>query len=102
MIPPGPTTRQVVHRPTRQPVPGHHLHEFEIDRARYGLPDPAWDTDTLDGARTKLFRVLAAGDRHRLHRLTLAVQHQPTQIELTLGSLIRPGQPAEHLGRESL
>ncbi|MGE3836170.1 MAG: hypothetical protein AB7H43_15505, partial [Acidimicrobiia bacterium] len=23
MIPPGPTTRQIVHRPTPQPVPGH-------------------------------------------------------------------------------
>ena len=39
---------------------------------------------------------------HRLHRLAFAVQQQPTQIQLALGPLIRPGQPAEHLGREPL
>lgn len=39
-----------------------HLHEFEVDHARYGPLDPDADEDLLDGARTKLFRVLAAGD----------------------------------------
>src|SRR4051794_27154255 len=39
--------------------------------------------------------------RHRLHRLALAVEHQPAQIQLTLGPLIRPWQFAEHLGGES-
>lgn len=38
-----------------------HLHEFDIDGVRYGMPDPDWDTGTLDEARTKLFRVLGAG-----------------------------------------
>lgn len=38
-----------------------HLHEFEIDAVRYGMPDPDWDSGTLDEAKTKLFRVLAAG-----------------------------------------
>lgn len=40
-----------------------HLHEFEIDGARYGMPDPDWDTGTLDEARAKLFRVLTAGQK---------------------------------------
>jgi hypothetical protein len=35
---------------------------------------------------------------HRLHRLALTIQHQPAQIQLTLGPLVRPRQPA--LGRE--
>src|SRR4051794_39491544 len=39
--------------------------------------------------------------RHRLHRLALAVEHQPAQIQLTRGPLIRPWQFAEHLGGES-
>ncbi len=40
-----------------------HLHEFEIDGVRYGLPDPDWDIGTLDEARTKMFRVLTAGQK---------------------------------------
>lgn len=39
-----------------------HLHAFDIDGARYGVPDPHWDTGTLDESRTRLLRVLAAGD----------------------------------------
>src|SRR3954451_3402990 len=39
--------------------------------------------------------------RHRLHRLALAVEHQPAQIQLTGAPLIRPWQFAEHLGGES-
>lgn len=41
-----------------------HLHEFEIGKARYGVPDPEWGTDdVLDESRTKLSRVAAEGDR---------------------------------------
>ena len=39
---------------------------------------------------------------HRLHRLALAVQHQPAHVQLTLGPLIRPRQPTEHLRGERL
>ena len=39
---------------------------------------------------------------HRLHRLALAVQHQPAQIHLALGPLVPTGQRAEHLSRERL
>ena len=35
-----------------------HLHEFEIGSARYGPPDPDWDTDVADEANVKLFRLL--------------------------------------------
>ena len=41
-----------------------HLHEFEADGARYGLPDPDWDDgEVVDEARVKLFRLLGQGDR---------------------------------------
>jgi Plasmid pRiA4b ORF-3-like protein len=40
-----------------------HLHEFEVDGARYGLPDPDWDAGEVDEARVKLFRLLGQGDR---------------------------------------
>ena len=41
-----------------------HLHEFDVDGARYGLPDPDWDTgEVVDEARVKLFRLLGQGDR---------------------------------------
>jgi hypothetical protein len=39
---------------------------------------------------------------HRLHRPALPIQQQPAQTQLALGPLIRPGQPAQHLGREHL
>ncbi|MDT7577571.1 MAG: hypothetical protein QOH17_3904, partial [Pseudonocardiales bacterium] len=42
-----------------------HLHEFEIGGARYGPPDPDWDTDVSDEATVKLFRLLGQGDRLR-------------------------------------
>jgi hypothetical protein len=38
--------------------------------------------------------------RHRLHRLPLAVEHQPSQIQLTLCPLIRPREPTQHLSGE--
>ena len=41
-----------------------HLHEFDVDGARYGLPDPDWDAGEVgDEARVKLFRLLGQGDR---------------------------------------
>jgi hypothetical protein len=41
-----------------------HLHEFGVDGARYGLPDPDWDDgEVVDEARVKLFRLLGQGDR---------------------------------------
>jgi Plasmid pRiA4b ORF-3-like protein len=41
-----------------------HLHEFDVDGVRYGLPDPDWDVDEVrDEARAKLFRLLGQGDR---------------------------------------
>src|SRR5699024_4981153 len=39
-----------------------HLHEFDIGGARYGLPDPDWETGTADEAKGKLFRLLTTGD----------------------------------------
>ena len=39
-----------------------HLHEFEIDGQRYGIPD--WDDqDVTDEAKGKLFRLVGQGDR---------------------------------------
>ena len=34
---------------------------------------------------------------HRLQRLALAIQQQSTQVQLTLGPLIPPRQPRQHL-----
>lgn len=39
-----------------------HLHEFNIAGARYGLPDPDWDTGTADESKVKLFGQLATGE----------------------------------------
>ncbi len=41
-----------------------HLHEFEVDGARYGLPNPDWGMeDVADESRAKLFRVTREGSR---------------------------------------
>src|ERR1700754_935777 len=41
-----------------------HLHEFEIDGRRYGIPDPDWDDqNVVDEAKGKLFRLVRQGDR---------------------------------------
>jgi hypothetical protein len=41
-----------------------HLHEFDIDGARYGLADPDWDDGQVrDEAKTTLFRLVGAGGR---------------------------------------
>src|SRR4051812_38230115 len=48
----------------------------------------------------QLLMIHAQPVRHRLHRLALAIEHEPTQIQLALGPLVRPRQPAEHLRGE--
>jgi hypothetical protein len=41
-----------------------HLHEFEVNGVRYGLPDPDWDAgEVVDEARVTLCRLLGQGDR---------------------------------------
>ncbi len=41
-----------------------HLHEFEINGARYGASDPDWDDgDIADEAKVKLFRLIEVGDQ---------------------------------------
>jgi hypothetical protein len=41
-----------------------HLHEFEINGRRYGMPDPDWDDgEVQEETRARLDRVAAAGDR---------------------------------------
>jgi hypothetical protein len=42
----------------------YHLYEFEIDRVRYGIPDPDWDfgPPTKNAHRTKLGNVADVGD----------------------------------------
>ena len=40
-----------------------HLHEFDVDGARYGLPDPDWDTAVADESQVKLFGLLKTGDQ---------------------------------------
>jgi hypothetical protein len=40
-----------------------HAHEFEIEHARYGVPDPDWDEGVGDEAKVKLFRVISPGGR---------------------------------------
>ncbi len=43
-----------------------HLHEFEVDGVRYGVPDPEWGSDEVgDESRVKLFRVAREGARLR-------------------------------------
>jgi hypothetical protein len=43
-----------------------HLHEFDIDGARYGVPDPDWGMDAVaDESRVKFFRVAREGSRLR-------------------------------------
>ncbi len=39
-----------------------HLHEFEVDGRRYGVPDPDWDDqDITDEAKGTLFRLVSVG-----------------------------------------
>ena len=59
-----------------------HLYEFEIDRVRYGIPDPDWDfgPPTKNAHRTKLGNVADVGDSFKYtydfgdgwdHRITI-------------------------------
>ncbi|MGH9110989.1 MAG: plasmid pRiA4b ORF-3 family protein [Acidimicrobiales bacterium] len=45
----------------------YHLHEFEVDGERYGIPDPDWDfgPPTRDERRTRLSQIAKAGDSFR-------------------------------------
>jgi hypothetical protein len=41
-----------------------HLHEFDVDGARYGRPDPDWAADEVgDESRVTLFRLIGQGGR---------------------------------------
>jgi len=41
-----------------------HLHEFNVDGVRYGVPDPDWSVDQVgDEAKVKLFRLVGPGER---------------------------------------
>jgi hypothetical protein len=41
-----------------------HLHEFDVNGARYGQPDPDWDVGEVgDEAKAALFRLAGQGDR---------------------------------------
>ncbi len=42
-----------------------HLHEFEVEGVRYGIPDPDWDTEVLPEGRAPLFRIAKVGSRLR-------------------------------------
>jgi hypothetical protein len=43
-----------------------HLHEFEVEGGRYGVPDPDWGLDeVVDESQVKLFRVAREGTRLR-------------------------------------
>lgn len=43
-----------------------HLHEFEVDGARYGVPDPEWEPgEVRDESLGRLFRVAQEGTRFR-------------------------------------
>lgn len=61
---PGETSLAVLHEVVQGAMgwENSRLHGFDIDGVRYGLPDPDWDTGTLDEAGAKLLPVLAAGD----------------------------------------
>jgi hypothetical protein len=42
-----------------------HLHEFEVDDERYGLPDPDWGEGVADESKVRLSRVAREGSRLR-------------------------------------
>jgi hypothetical protein len=42
-----------------------HLHEFEVDDDRYGVPDPDWGERVADESKVRLFRVAREGSRLR-------------------------------------
>lgn len=74
---------------------------------RCGPPgDPAADLGVVPGRGghelLELLVVHAQALGHRLHRLALAVQHQPAQVQLALGPLVPALERAEHLRGERL
>ncbi|GBD84855.1 plasmid pRiA4b ORF-3-like protein [bacterium BMS3Abin02] len=38
---------------------GGHVHLFDVDGTRYGMPDPDWDTGDLDEKRFRLGDILS-------------------------------------------
>ncbi|MGH3876115.1 MAG: plasmid pRiA4b ORF-3 family protein [Actinophytocola sp.] len=40
-----------------------HLHEFDVDGARFGLPDPEWDAAVADESKVTLSGLLETGDQ---------------------------------------
>lgn len=62
---PGEVSLAVLHEVVQEAMGWEHahLHEFEIGDARYGMPDPDWDSEVADESKTKLFRLVGVGDR---------------------------------------
>ncbi len=62
---PGEVSLAVLHEVVQEAMGWEHahLHEFEIGDARYGMPDSDWDSEVADESKTKLFRLVGAGDR---------------------------------------
>jgi hypothetical protein len=63
---PGETTLAELHEVVQVAMgwTNSHLHEFDINGARYGQPDPDWDVGEVgDEAKATLFRLAAQGDR---------------------------------------
>jgi|SRR5690606_13167976 hypothetical protein len=63
---PGEVSLAVLHEVVQAVVgwTNSHLHEFEIDGRRYGIPDPDWDDQNVtDEAKGKLFRLVKQGGR---------------------------------------
>jgi hypothetical protein len=63
-----------------------HLHEFDVDGARYGLLDPDWDSGVADESKVKLFGLLKIGGQadyvydfgdNWLHRLVVEAVTAP-------------------------
>ena len=82
--------------PKGEPHPGE---DNEAAARREFAEESGWDL------RDELLQPLMIHTQpigHRLHRLALTVQHQPTQVQLALHPLVRPWQAAEHLSRERL
>jgi hypothetical protein len=82
-----------------------HDPSVRVDRRRHLSGEPLADRPPVPGALADelLQRLLVAvGEAlgHGLDRLALAVQHQPTQIDLTPATLIGARQGLEHLGGE--
>ena len=63
---PGEATLAVLHEVVQSALgwTNSHLHEFDVDGARYGVPDPDWGVDQVAAeTKAKLFRLVGPGDR---------------------------------------